>query len=159
MKKTPEELKTFAAHLEKASPQEVKDVFAGLSELFETRTKPARINEETLTDCYSSLASAANYHQLLPAEEKEEHRRNNLDVLTMVEFQAGWYVLRHFFNDDEIDGLRKSRQERYLRYLYSFPEKFSFYEQRETALEKLSQIDFINPADYRIEAPLRLSYP
>lgn len=154
-------LEDIADRLADSSRQEIKQAFDGITDLLEIRTEPFEISEAALLSGYSSLQTAAEYHSTLLYCEREEHRQANLDFFHITEFQASWYVLKRFLEDEKIKNLSDSkRTEAYLRYLYSFPQKFRFFKPRETALEKLSQAGFISLTQHKIETPLKLiSYP
>ena len=129
----------------------LKNLIHGLGETLELKTKPFPTTSEFFAQCYRNIERNAKQLPTVEEERRQQYKEENIGVLTVIEFQASWHILRKFYTDSIINAMiPPSPRETYLTHLYSNREKFAdFFPQRESAIEQLAKVGFIELAKYQ----------
>ena len=88
-------------------------------------------------------------YRVLAEPESAKEQGEALTFLGITEAQASWVVLKRFEAEIAIRKYsRKERQRRFIEILYEQPEKFAFFEPRQSAIQNLDSLGIISAADY-----------
>jgi hypothetical protein len=112
-------------------------------------SEPFRISSSTLEEAYKPFQEGANNHAMMPRNMKDVHRACLLEALSVIEFQASWFVLRNYFDDQKIADMDSSeRKSSFVRLLYSDSGRYPFFDAREDAIMALAAAGIINYEEY-----------
>jgi hypothetical protein len=110
---------------------------------------PSDFSAEDLDEGYRFLQFGTEEYRKTPEKERGSHKENLLEALTMIESEAAWFVLRYFFNDQDIENMECSyRQSTFIHTLYPNRSMFPFFNQRETAITALADAKIIEYENY-----------
>ena len=119
-------------------------------ELLQMREAPCPTLAIDLQKAYEPFSEGARiYAARTPDEAKSQHRIVLTHALDTIDFQAGWYVLKGFFDDQSITNMSKeTMKNQFLGMLYTAPNEYIFFEAREKAVLDLSNAGIITKSDY-----------
>lgn len=129
----------------------IREMLYRQNEVLRIATEPFLITNDTLCSCYMSLQEAAQNYSSITPEQKPQFREDNCYSLKIVEFQAGWHVLKvtNHANTNIFKMSEDTRNNLFLCELYTYSELFPFFQPRETAITALDGIGFIDAGNYR----------
>ena len=119
---------------------EYQDLMLQAGRLLGAFSRPFAFDAEGLVEAYQPFSDGLDYYRnTTPEHEKPQHRDTIVEALAFVEYQASWFVLRGWFDDEKIYRMEEhERNSRFLDLLYANKGCYSFFEAREKAIMALA---------------------
>ena len=111
------------------------------------RDGPLRFPNATFVEVYQNLAATGVAYQ--SRTPKPQEKEGTIEVLTNIEYQAGWTVLQRFLSDERIAQLPQQEfTDTFLETLYAHKRQFAFFGTRQRAITELDAARIIGKAAY-----------